>query len=168
MPHTHAGTDVAEPSGHAWRPHLPLHGHKHALDDHDGHADASESSSPNVLLPADEHDSDAVYLAASAQSSTRASGLCGVDVVSKIGVGVSMPIADDTRSRYRSARAAFLRILAERKTTIKDRAMFNDTFMDIAGIVDKTATHHLNVALRQSCVTARSRLGCAPSHVHLN
>ncbi len=103
LPHTHAGTGVAEPSGHALRPHVHLHGHEHAHVDHHGHADASESPPPNdLLLPAEEHDSDAVYLAASAQSLTRASGSLAVDVHSTDWVAVSMPMAVDTRSRYRT------------------------------------------------------------------
>lgn len=104
LPHSHAGTGVAESSDHALRPHVHLHGHEHAHDDHHDHADSDESPSRiDLLLPADDHDSDAVYLAASAQSLTRVSGSLAVDVHLADWAAIPMPITVDTRSRYRTS-----------------------------------------------------------------
>jgi hypothetical protein len=60
VPHSHAGTSVSEPDGHAARPHVHLHHADH--DDH--HNDGHESDSkPEEQLPDhdSDHDSDAVY-----------------------------------------------------------------------------------------------------------
>jgi hypothetical protein len=58
VPHSHAGTSVNEPDGHAARPHVHLHQAGH----HDHHRDSHEShSTPDGQLP--DHDSDAVYTA---------------------------------------------------------------------------------------------------------
>jgi len=104
LPHSHAGTGVAESSGHALRPHLHLHSHEHSHGDHHEHADESDATSPSDLLsPAAEHDSDAVYLAASGQLLTRVSGSFGIDVHTTDWVAVSLPIVVDTRSRMRTS-----------------------------------------------------------------
>ncbi|HIE96890.1 MAG TPA: hypothetical protein EYG03_25950 [Planctomycetes bacterium] len=56
VPHSHAGTSVAEPDGHAARPHVHLFG----ADHHHGHHEDEESPSvPTEQVP--DHDSDAVY-----------------------------------------------------------------------------------------------------------
>jgi hypothetical protein len=100
LPHSHAGTDVAESSGHALRPHVHLHGHEHSHDDHHKHADESDTTSPwDLLSPTAEHDSDAVYLAASGQLVTRVCGAFGLDFDSTDWGAVSLPIVVDTRSR---------------------------------------------------------------------
>jgi hypothetical protein len=77
MPHSHAGTGVCEPDGHAARPHVHLHcghdhqeaveahGHDHAdAADHDHHQAtmASERTQAPVFAPVADHDSDAFYL----------------------------------------------------------------------------------------------------------
>lgn len=108
LPHSHASSGVAEPDGHALRPHVHLHGHVHddvhARDDHHEHADEGESTSPNdSLAPAAEHDSDAVYLVASGQSLTRTSGAIGIEVHSADWVAFSVPITVDVRSRWRTS-----------------------------------------------------------------
>jgi hypothetical protein len=77
MPHSHAGTGVCEPEGHAARPHVHLHcGHDHdevvAAHDHH-HADAanhdhlqvrvtSERTNAPAFAPIADHDADAFYL----------------------------------------------------------------------------------------------------------
>lgn len=57
VPHSHAGSSIAEPDGHAARPHVHLHGaHQH----HGHHEDGDDTpSSTSEQLP--DHDSDAVY-----------------------------------------------------------------------------------------------------------
>jgi len=53
VPHSHAGTSVVEPEGHAARPHVHLHGADH-------HHESDESPlAPTEQVP--DHDSDAVY-----------------------------------------------------------------------------------------------------------
>tara|TARA_R110002074_G_scaffold214998_3_gene384909 strand:- start:2122 stop:2745 length:624 start_codon:yes stop_codon:yes gene_type:complete len=85
LPHSHAGSGAVDSDGHALRPHVHLHGHAHndvhVHDDHHEHADEGESTSPSdSLAPAAEHDSDAVYSAASGQLLTRTSGAIGLEV----------------------------------------------------------------------------------------
>ncbi|EGF24907.1 hypothetical protein RBWH47_01611 [Rhodopirellula baltica WH47] len=85
LPHSHAGSGAVDSDGHALRPHEHLHGHAHndvhVHDDHHEHADEGESTSPSdSLAPAAEHDSDAVYSAASGQLLTRTSGAIGLEV----------------------------------------------------------------------------------------
>lgn len=57
VPHSHAGTSVNEPDGHAARPHVHLHHADHHDQHNDGHQ--QQDSAPEEPLP--EHDSDAVY-----------------------------------------------------------------------------------------------------------
>jgi hypothetical protein len=52
VPHSHAGSSIVEPDGHAARPHVHLHGAHH----HDGDDTPSSTGGP---VP--DHDSDAVY-----------------------------------------------------------------------------------------------------------
>lgn len=62
VPHSHAGTSVAEPNGHSARPHFHVHKHSHD-GDHGGHHE-HESDSEFPLAPlgdGQDHDSDAVY-----------------------------------------------------------------------------------------------------------
>ncbi|MCO8123334.1 hypothetical protein NHH03_16410 [Stieleria sp. TO1_6] len=100
LPHSHAGSGVAEPDGHALRSHVHLHGHDHAHE----HADEDESTSPSdSLSPAAEHDSDAIYLVASGQSLTRTSGAIGIEVHSADWVAFSVPITVDVRPRWRAS-----------------------------------------------------------------
>lgn len=106
VPHSHAGSGVAEPDGHALRPHVHLHGHVH--DDVHAHEhadeDEDESTSPSdSLSPAAEHDSDAIYLVASGQSLTRTSGAIGIEVHSADWVAFSVPITVDVRPRWRAS-----------------------------------------------------------------
>lgn len=82
LPHAHAGTGVAAPDRHAARPHVHWSGHDHGHHDHDVHAAELESAGGCSLLPSSEHDSDAVYLAASTGSATRLSGVVLFDVCS--------------------------------------------------------------------------------------
>ncbi len=104
LPHSHAGSGVAEPDGHALRPHVHLHGHDHAHDSDHEYLDESEStSSSDSLSPAAEHDSDAVYLVASGQSLTRTSGAIGIEVHSADWVAFSVPITVDVRPRWRTS-----------------------------------------------------------------
>jgi len=57
VPHSHAESSIAEPDGHAARPHVHLHD---AHPDHGHHKDADDaSSSTGEQVP--DHDSDAVY-----------------------------------------------------------------------------------------------------------
>jgi hypothetical protein len=108
LPHSHAGSGVAEPDDHALRPHLHLHGHAHdgvhAHDDHHQHASEDDSASQDALLsPAAEHDSDAVYLAASSHSLTRASGTIGLEFHSADWVAFSDPLPVNLRPGWRTS-----------------------------------------------------------------
>lgn len=103
LPHSHAGTGVSGPSDHALRPHVHVHGHD---DDHDNqhrHADEVETTSQNCQsLSTADHDSDAVYFAASSQSVTRSAGALPVDVFMTTWIVGFVPLPVDTRSRYRT------------------------------------------------------------------
>ncbi|QEG41304.1 hypothetical protein [Roseimaritima ulvae] len=104
LPHSHAGSGVAEPDGHALRPHVHLHAHDHAHGDHHEHADESESSSPSdSLSPAADHDSDAVYLIASGQSLTRTSGAIETEVHSADWIALPVSLTVDIRPRWRTS-----------------------------------------------------------------
>ena len=99
--HAHRGTDVAEPEGHASRPHYHIggHGHRHSANDEDqaehshGHdsdrdapPDDHDGGSQSFIRPMVDHDADAVYRAESiavARSGRR------VTVVPATFVGVS-------------------------------------------------------------------------------
>ena len=60
VPHSHAGTSVFEPQGHASRPHFHLHGDHHSHHDH-GHDTGGESDAGKGTPPVvPDHDSDAV------------------------------------------------------------------------------------------------------------
>lgn len=79
--HSHRGSDVTEPAGHAARPHFHVHGkhphshEKHHHHSHDGqrhthhthrHADdAREAAVLPGIQPNDDHDEDAVYVSTS-------------------------------------------------------------------------------------------------------
>ncbi|GAA4463630.1 hypothetical protein [Novipirellula rosea] len=111
LPHSHAGTGVAEPEGHAVRPHLHLHSHDHHHDgeshDHD-HADrhAGEddlAADAEGILPASDHDSDALYLTASGQSLTRHSQSFEIDVYAANLDASTLPVVVDTRCRYHAS-----------------------------------------------------------------
>lgn len=57
VPHSHAGSSIAEPDGHAARPHVHLHDAHH---DHGHHEDGDDTpSSTGEQVP--DHDSDAFY-----------------------------------------------------------------------------------------------------------
>jgi hypothetical protein len=61
MPHSHAGSSIAEPDGHAARPHVHLHGADHHHGHHHHDDDGSETpTSTGEQVP--DHDSDAVYV----------------------------------------------------------------------------------------------------------
>ena len=63
VPHSHAGTSVAEPEGHSARPHVHLHGGEHHSHQHH---DSNQAEPDTADLPLQEgpldHDSDGVYL----------------------------------------------------------------------------------------------------------
>ena len=85
LPHSHAGSGVAEPDGHSIRPHIHLRGHHHDAevqgdDEHHGHrhdggehceSEHASENSPIGLSEPTEHDSDAVYLPESDWSASR-------------------------------------------------------------------------------------------------
>ena len=57
VPHSHAGSSIAEPNGHAARPHVHLHGAHH----HGDHDEGNETpNSTGEQVP--DHDSDTVYV----------------------------------------------------------------------------------------------------------
>lgn len=56
-PHSHAGSSIAEPDGHAARPHV----HFHAGHQHHGHHDIGDDTPPSTGEQVPDHDSDAVY-----------------------------------------------------------------------------------------------------------
>lgn len=75
MPHSHAGTAMAEPEDHAARPHvhLHLHGHNHHHSGGQGHQHHAPHVQPKMVKSssnvatvaiglAGDHDDDAVYL----------------------------------------------------------------------------------------------------------
>ncbi|EMI17602.1 putative secreted protein [Rhodopirellula maiorica SM1] len=106
LPHSHAGTGVAEPEGHSLRPHVHLHSHDHHHGDethhHDHHAAEDDlATDAQGLLPAPDHDSDAFYLAASGQSLTRHTQSIEVDVHVADWDAFLLPFAVDTRCHYR-------------------------------------------------------------------
>lgn len=104
LPHSHAGSGVAEPDGHALRSHVHLHVHDHAHDSDHEHLDETESTSPSdSLSPAAEHDSDAVYLVSSGQSLARTSGSIGIEVDSTDWVAFSVPLTVDVETRWRTS-----------------------------------------------------------------
>ncbi|TWU22393.1 hypothetical protein Pla52o_34490 [Novipirellula galeiformis] len=111
LPHSHAGTSVAEPDGHALRPHLHLHSHDHHHGDethHHDHADrhAGEedlAADAQGISPAPDHDSDALYLAASEQSLTRHSQSITIEVQAADWDVFIVPYEVDTRCRYRTS-----------------------------------------------------------------
>ncbi|KLU02326.1 hypothetical protein RISK_005392 [Rhodopirellula islandica] len=79
-----------------------MHGHAH--DDHHEHDGEGDTASPNDLLSlAAEHDSDAVYLAASGHSLTRASGVIGLEFHSVDWVAFSDPLPVALRPRWRTS-----------------------------------------------------------------
>ena len=57
VPHSHAGTPIVEPDGHAARPHFHFHDAHH---DHGHHEDGDDTPSSNDEQVPD-HDSDAFY-----------------------------------------------------------------------------------------------------------
>ncbi|WDQ18076.1 hypothetical protein [Rhodopirellula sp. P2] len=92
-PHSHAGSGVVEPEGHANRPHVHLlasqshdedghhHGHSHFGGDDDASEDGDGETNGVSLssLPAD-HDSDAVYLGQSGTAVARSSMILDIDL----------------------------------------------------------------------------------------
>ncbi len=77
LPHSHAGTVVAEPDGHNSRPHVHFHshdhGHSHGDDDHGNNKRPSperdKSTTGGEFSPVADHDSNAIYLTPSTQLS---------------------------------------------------------------------------------------------------
>jgi hypothetical protein len=60
VPHSHAGSSVVEPDGHADRPHIHLHQHAH--DDHQhGPGEREPESDQAPVNHGPEHDSDAFF-----------------------------------------------------------------------------------------------------------
>ena len=60
VPHTHAGTSLVEPDGHASIPHVHLN---HSDHHHAHHHPQDEETQPTVCVPepSPDHDSDAIY-----------------------------------------------------------------------------------------------------------
>ena len=56
VPHSHAGSSIAEPDGHDARPHVHLHDAHHH-----GHHDDSDEMPASTSEHVPDHDSDAVY-----------------------------------------------------------------------------------------------------------
>lgn len=87
LPHSHAGSGVAQPDDHGSRPHIHLsldsHSHGHSHDEHQDEAHCHQDSSDHSgelaqdgasdLYCVNGHDSDAVYLAGSTLSLHRLS-----------------------------------------------------------------------------------------------
>lgn len=104
LPHSHAGIGVAESSDHALRPHVHVHGHDHDHDEHYGHADDVKTPSQfGQLLSTADHDSDAVYFAASTQLVTRSAEALPVDVLATNLVAGFVPLTLDSGSRFRAS-----------------------------------------------------------------
>ena len=64
VPHLHAGSSIAEPVGHAARPHVHWHNtpHQHnAPHQHQGHPDAGDDTSSATGEQVPDHDSDTLY-----------------------------------------------------------------------------------------------------------
>ena len=72
--HTHHGMDIAEPEGHAARPHFHFGGHGQHGSTHDDHhhgdhsgrdhrSDEHDAALPPAHAPIGDHDGDAVYCA---------------------------------------------------------------------------------------------------------
>ncbi|WP_345684731.1 hypothetical protein [Novipirellula caenicola] len=107
LPHSHAGTGVAQPDGHALRPHVHMHSHAHHHgDETDHHHDADEkdvAADVEGIVPAADHDSDALYLTASGQSLTRHSQSFEIDVYAANLDASTLPVMVDTRCRYHAS-----------------------------------------------------------------
>lgn len=58
VPHSHAGSSIIEPDGHAARPHVHLHVAHHADGDHEDGDNTPSATGEQVP----DHDSDAVYV----------------------------------------------------------------------------------------------------------
>lgn len=64
-PHTHAGSSIVEPNGHAARPHVHLHDANHRHDHHShrhGHHEDGDDVPSSTGEQDSDHDSDAVYV----------------------------------------------------------------------------------------------------------
>jgi hypothetical protein len=57
VPHSHAGSSIVEPDGHAARPHV----HLHDADHQHGHDEDGNETSYSTGEQAPDHDSDVVY-----------------------------------------------------------------------------------------------------------
>jgi len=83
LPHSHAGSETIAPDNHGSRPHVHLHGHDHHThgdEHHHHHHDDDKSSESDPLSTSAEHDSDAVYFAASDQFPSRSISLQRIDL----------------------------------------------------------------------------------------
>ncbi len=63
--HSHHGTGMAEPDGHASRPHFHTGGHRHHADHscRDHRHGPRDAALPPAIAPVGDHDADAVYCA---------------------------------------------------------------------------------------------------------
>jgi hypothetical protein len=107
LPHSHAGSGIAEPGGHTERPHVHVsthhHDHGNAAHSHSDHQ--SEGGNPvnsDGVTSANEHDSDAVYLVASPDLMTLPTQSTAVrGVVANWQVAV-LPLAAKSECQFRS------------------------------------------------------------------
>lgn len=109
LPHSHAGSRIVEPDGHAERPHVHFsthdHNHSHARGAH-SHSDRPSDGDTDVdgdgLSSADGHDSDAVYLNVSPHLMTlTAQATASQGQVANWQVAV-IPLAAKSECRFRS------------------------------------------------------------------
>jgi hypothetical protein len=118
LPHSHAGSGVAEPECHSRRPHVHLdfdhhhasdgddHDHHHASDDHGHHhsgqqGDTSDTdSSAAFSIPLD-HDSGAVYFTQTDWTTTRTVASLKVDSSDLLWTSIASLFVCDPRMRNR-------------------------------------------------------------------
>ncbi|MFG0261361.1 MAG: hypothetical protein ACF788_03125 [Novipirellula sp. JB048] len=114
LPHSHAGTGMVEPDGHALRPHLHLHSHDHhhhhGDEHHHHHAEVQDPGAQAAgisagIFPVPDHDADALYLAASGPPLTPPSPSIPIEVPVAGWDALITPLATgfDAQRRYRTS-----------------------------------------------------------------
>ena len=99
LTHSHAGTGIADPDGHASHPHVHLHGHEHSDHHHNPSAEDAKPSQGDELSCAVDHDADAIYFNESAKL-TRACTSIAIAIRLDDFVVYSVPVVVEGQCRY--------------------------------------------------------------------
>ncbi len=109
LPHSHAGSGITEPDGHAERPHVHVSKHDHDHGNGNGAHSHSEHQSEegnaidsDVVTSANEHDSDAVYLIASSDLMTLPTHSTAVDGLVANWQVAAIPLAAKSECQFHS------------------------------------------------------------------